>query len=248
MTLVNDVKDERWYADGIYTFQGIVNGMDYWTHVERPIPAIWYMEGSTNYWMIGRKDKLGQFAGIWIYGKNPIEKKCPNDGVYPWTWSYSNLTNWIPTTDISVKCLNEDDFCTSENPCEEDKGDCDKHSECQNGLVCGTNNCPDYLGLNSDMDCCYNSTIGDDHFCTTVNPCGLNEGDCDANEECQGGLSCDLTNVCPAYLGFNSNVACCTSTLPATTTSITTTTTIGTTTTVNTTLACMYPYVHLLNA
>ena len=59
------------------------------------------------------------------------------------------------------------------------------------------------------LDCCYNSssTIGDEHFCTTVNPCREDEGDCDANNECQGDLTCD--NGCPTYLGFNANVSCC---------------------------------------
>ena len=59
------------------------------------------------------------------------------------------------------------------------------------------------------LDCCYNSssTIGDEHFCTTVNPCREDEGDCDANIECQGDLTCD--NGCPTYLGFNANVSCC---------------------------------------
>ena len=209
VTLENDVKNKRGYVEGIYTFQGIVNDMDYWSHIERDT-AIWYKPTSTNYfWMLGNLNKLGQLSGF-MFGKNPIEKKCPNDGGYPWTWTYSNGTGYIQTTDISVKCQNEDDFCTSENPCEQDKGDCDNHNECQNGLVCGTNNCPDSLGLDSDMDCCYNSAIGDEHFCTTINPCGVDEGDCDANDECQGDLICDTINSCPASLGFNSNVACCT--------------------------------------
>ena len=92
-----------------------------------------------------------------------------------------------------------------------DEGDCDIHDECQVGLACGSNNCLNSIEYSSDdQDCCYNATIGDEHFCTTFSPCGENEGDCDSNEECHTGLSCDIENGCSNYTGFNSNVACCT--------------------------------------
>ena len=63
----------------------------------------------------------------------------------------------------------------------------------------------------SEVDCCYTATIGDEHFCTTVTPCGEDEGDCDSHDECQDGLFCGLNN-CPASLGFDSEVDCCSST------------------------------------
>ena len=60
-----------------------------------------------------------------------------------------------PTNDVYIKCANEDDFCTSQNPCATDQGDCDIHDECQDGLFCGSNNCPASLGFHSEFDCCY---------------------------------------------------------------------------------------------
>ena len=58
------------------------------------------------------------------------------------------------------------------------------------------------------MDCCYQPTLGDEDFCRPESPCGENEGDCDAHDECQDGLGCGSNN-CPASLGYSSEVDCC---------------------------------------
>ena len=50
--------------------------------------------------------------------------------------------------------LGDEDYCTSGIPCDEDEGDCDAHDECQDGLFCGSNNCPASLGYASEVDCC----------------------------------------------------------------------------------------------
>ena len=88
------------------------------------------------------------------------------------------------------------------------EGNCDAHDECQDGLFCGSNNCPASLGFDSEVDCCYQPTLGDEHFCASGIPCGENEGDCDAHDECQYGLACESNN-CPASLGFDTEVDCC---------------------------------------
>ena len=104
----------------------------------------------------------------------------------------------------------EEDFCTLENPCSEDQGDCDSHAECQVNLRCGLNNCADSLGYDTEVDCCYKTITGDENFCTSdTNPCGINEGDCDSNNECQTSLVCDTTNSCPASVGFDADANCC---------------------------------------
>ena len=74
--------------------------------------------------------------------------------------------------------------------------------------VCGSNNCPSSLGFDTEKDCCYNATLGDNEFCTNDNPCGTNHGDCDVDSECQDGLGCGSNN-CPASLGFDSDMDCC---------------------------------------
>ena len=48
-------------------------------------------------------------------------------------------------------------FCNC-NTCSENEGHCDTHDECQDGLKCGSNNCPSSLGFESEIDCCYKPT------------------------------------------------------------------------------------------
>ena len=210
--LENDVKDKQGNYEGVYTFQGILNGMDYWVDVYEE-NAIWLNNG----WNIGYLTNLGSEV-VDIYSlSNTLEKKCPNNEGYVWNWKYDDAPDLdecctSDTNDVYIKCVNEDDFCTSVNPCATDQGDCDTHDECQDGLSCGSNNCPDYLGYHSGFDCCYAPPVGDEHFCTSDNPCALNEGDCDSNNECQANHFCDLlASSCPAYLGFASDVNCCSS-------------------------------------
>ena len=101
-------------------------------------------------------------------------------------------------------------FCNC-NSCSENEGDCDSHDECQTGLVCGSNNCNASLDFDSEVDCCYQPTVGDEHFCASGIPCGENEGDCDSHNECQTNHFCGSNN-CPASLDFNSEMDCCSST------------------------------------
>ena len=168
------------------------------------------MESSgTHYWAIGRLEFLGSFSVAMYSSSNTLEKKCPNNEGYVWNWKYDHDVSFVATNGVYIKCANEDDFCTSQNPCGIDEGDCDTHDECQDGHFCGSNNCPDFVNFHSEFDCCYVPAVGDEHFCTIDNPCGIDEGDCDSNDECQTNLFCDTVNSCPAHLGFNFDVHCC---------------------------------------
>lgn len=136
---------------GVYTLQGISGGMDYWVHADGSF-ALWY----TSRWRIGNIEDLGTDVILMdTQYSNTLEKKCPNNEGYIWNWLYGDemTDTFIATDDIHIKCENENEFCTSENPCGTDEGDCDTHDECQNGLVCGSNNCPDDLGFHSEFDC-----------------------------------------------------------------------------------------------
>ena len=53
-----------------------------------------------------------------------------------------------------MSCSGEDHCCTPYNKCAVDEGDCDSDSDCQDGLVCGKNNCPDKPGFEKGDDCC----------------------------------------------------------------------------------------------
>ena len=157
LTLGNSIKNINNYQDleGIYTFSGVINGMDYFVHSAKQV-AIWYVvcECGTHYWIIGAMSNLGTFGPAKMYtSSKELKNKCPMNNGYVWSWRYSD-NGFQETNEIYVKCESEDDFCTSENPCAEDQGDCDTHDECQDGLRCGTNNCPITASMSTDMDCC----------------------------------------------------------------------------------------------
>ena len=111
---------------------------------------------------------------------------------------------------ILVNCTSvvngEIGFCYCHS-CSENEGDCDSNEECQDGLACGSNNCPASLSLDFEVDCCYQPSVGHEEFCTTENPCGGNEGHCDSHDECHKNHFCGYKN-CPA--SFDANDNCCT--------------------------------------
>ena len=98
-------------------------------------------------------------------------------------------------------------FCACHS-CSHLEGDCDFDYQCQEGFRCGTNNCDDSFGFDTHTDCCYDATIGSEDFCTTDEPCELDEGDCDSDDECKSHLFCGSDN-CPTLLGFSSSIDCC---------------------------------------
>ena len=71
---------------------------------------------------------------------------------------YSKCENSIVKTLSLVNCATasngDDEFCYC-NTCSENEGNCDSHNECQDGLICGSNNCPASLGFDSEVDCCF---------------------------------------------------------------------------------------------
>ena len=112
---------------------------------------------------------------------------------------------------FSVDCANVFNgligFCACHS-CSHHEGDCDFNDQCQEGLRCGSNNCPGYFGFKVNTDCCYTAIVGDEDFCTIDKPCEVNEGDCDSNDECKNHLFCGSNN-CPEYLGFLFSIDCC---------------------------------------
>merc|ERR1711915_1048286 len=110
--------------------------------------------------------------------------------------------------------------CTSSNRCAVGGGDCDRDTDCQPGLKCGTNNCRSFHpGAQPAADCCIRSTEpvagtcnGDSrawNCCSTSNRCKLREGDCDNDSECQSGLVCASNNCRQFHPGAHSLADCC---------------------------------------
>ena len=99
-----------------------------------------------------------------------------------------------------------EDFCTTDNLCGLLEGDCDSHDVCQEGLLCGLNNCPE--DFDNTTDCCYLPVTGDEDFCSSEIPCGEDEGDCDNDDQCKENHKCG-TNNCRSSLDFHSQIDCC---------------------------------------
>ena len=84
--------------------------------------------------------------------------------------------------------VGHNDYCRDCGPCSEGQGDCDTNSECESGLNCvqvlGTDYCQSVGGCTlpaGHLDYCSDPACG---------PCGIGEGDCDTNSECESGLNC----------------------------------------------------------
>ena len=110
--LKNDVKNEVYFLEGVYTFQGFSNGMDYWVHLDGQY-VIWYSEKYLlDTWIVGLLSKLGSLDDppyMYSYG-NTLEKKCPNnDEGNVWNWMFLDFTTYsfVETNDVYIKCVNE---------------------------------------------------------------------------------------------------------------------------------------------
>ncbi|REJ85133.1 MAG: hypothetical protein DWQ30_03460 [Acidobacteria bacterium] len=90
------------------------------------------------------------------------------------------------------------DFCRDCGPCGIGEGDCDGDGECLPGLTCATDVGANY-GFPASYDVCEtqggggcNLSNGDVDFCRDCGPCGIGQGDCDGDAECQAGLICAI--------------------------------------------------------
>ena len=163
MSLRNDAKAFQGDREGIYHYRGSVNQMDYFIDTQE-VNAIWYKpssDGTGVYWLAGIVADIDSYTvGLYSYSSDPVMVlKCPNNEGHVWDWNYSTGSDWVPSSDISVKCVAENDFCTSDDPCGLHEGDCDINEECLNGFACGSNNCQPGLGYSYDTDCCKDVSV-----------------------------------------------------------------------------------------
>merc|ERR1711937_784973 len=120
-----------------------------------------------------------------------------------------------PTCDGSTNAWS---CCSSTNKCGEGEGDCDSDSECQSGLVCGTDNCQSFIpGAHYQADCCAKPAVATNcdgsssawSCCSANSKCGHGEGDCDSDNECQSGLKCGKDNCRDFHSGAAAAADCC---------------------------------------
>ena len=96
---------------------GVTNGIDHYIFQEEH--AIWFVDG---YWLMGPVDDIGTTNYYYMYAESSIPAKAlgkypNNQGSIKWNWAYMGTEEAVVSNDINVKCTNEDDFCTSTNPC-----------------------------------------------------------------------------------------------------------------------------------
>jgi len=96
----------------------------------------------------------------------------------------------------------QDSCCNGDNRCGLAEGDCDTDGDCQEGLICGTNNCPANKGFLREDDCCHvkgifykvecriNEIRSYSLCCKEDNKCGVGAGECKGDNTCQPGLKC----------------------------------------------------------
>ena len=86
------------------------------------------------------------------------------------------------------------DYCRDCGPCGAGQGDCDGDGECESGLICAQDVGADY-GFSATYDVCEEPDScpypnGHVDYCRDCGPCGVGQGDCDGDGECESGLIC----------------------------------------------------------
>jgi hypothetical protein len=121
----------------------------------------------------------------------------------------------VTTAEIHLQLVGNNKHPSGAYPLGECQGDCDGDEECEGGLVCfhrdGGDPVPGCLGGeddNSRTDYCVDprslQLVGNNKHPSSAYPLGECQGDCDGDEECEGGLVCfqrDGGDPVPGCLG-----------------------------------------------
>merc|ERR1712002_521775 len=137
------------------------------------------------------------------------------------TTSDWNLVKAMYCTSNTNSCdgdKNDWTCCTPQKKCAAGQGDCDSDSDCQNGLVCGLDNCRQTnSAAHENADCCRKPTTtdkcnGDGNAwtcCTSSRKCNVGQGDCDRDSDCQSGLVCGKDNCRDFHRNAKRWADCC---------------------------------------
>ncbi len=141
-----------------------------------------------------------------VHGLGRVALACDDDDGDGYTTCNGDCIDTSRWVQPGRQSLGDNFWCTDYCPCPEGEGDCDEDEDCEEGLVCA----PDvgaFYGFSSWKDVCAETchavrVNGDYGYCTTVCPCEVGEGDCNADAECAEGLVC-APDV-GAFYGFSS--------------------------------------------
>ena len=78
-----------------------------------------------------------------------------------------------------------------------------------NNAINISNNAAEIVSISNDVAIATRCTATnwDLNCCTSANPCGINQGDCDSDDQCYGDLKCGSNN-CIGFVG-DSGADCC---------------------------------------
>ena len=98
ISLSGDVKNRQGSLEGVYTYNGIINGRDYWVKVGGGM-AIHYYPGFKE-WTIGISNSESIFRS---FVQSSSNSTCPNNAENNWTYYY--VDDWISTSEIHLNCI-----------------------------------------------------------------------------------------------------------------------------------------------
>ena len=87
-------------------------------------------------------------------------------------------------------------------------------TDVSNNAAAISSNDADIVSISNDLAaatrCTSTGMNYDSNCCTSSNPCGINQGDCDSDSECNGDLICGNDNCIDLWPSFgNANADCC---------------------------------------
>ncbi|GFH44862.1 hypothetical protein CTEN210_01336 [Chaetoceros tenuissimus] len=145
-----------------------------------------------------------------LFGKDVcVEPPSPFPSTTPTVSSQPSVTNQPSFSNMIII----DGDCSSSEPCAECFGDCDHDDQCEGDLVCGQRDGFEPIsgcvgeGGKSDVkgkDVCMQPPkikyVGE---CRSQHQCGLCQGDCDDDDDCEGSLVCVQRDNYEPVLGCN---------------------------------------------
>ncbi len=149
----------------------------------------------------------GTLVHMWDADRGLIVERVSGTVTFEGTYTY-NIPEEELLASIPSGMPGGDSYCTAAVPCRAGEGDCDADNECKSGLACVDNVGAKY-GFAAPVDVCQpvSLALGHDDYCTEEEPCGVGEGDCDSDKECESGLVC-VEDVGADY-GYRTIVAVC---------------------------------------
>ena len=171
----------------------------YWSSFQDSLTAernVWYSVGETEPFQIARGEQLN--IAEWQSQTNQDGTSVFANPLFtnPASGDFTPLPG-SPFRPYSI--LGQSSDCHFSQQCGAGEGDCDNDDQCPSGLSC-VQNVGDRYSWPVGVDVCEGIQTWDWDYCRSSSQCGVGEGDCDHDGQCQGELVC-RHNVGASYGG-----------------------------------------------